>query len=384
MRVQRIDFLLQIALLVATLFASCGTVWAAPGACVYPGPSANSDHTSVSGSGGGTGAVAQGSGIGGTGITPQEAKDAMPVAGKVVFSQGSVEAQNSGRSRPLGKGDAVCVGETILTDQSAWVRIKLDDESLIEVRPVSHLTIKKFVYRAASDDVSLLTLLKGAVRIITGKIGKLHPQNDLVETPTALIGVRGTDHVAAVILPGDKANSPSGTYDTVNSGETFIKTEKGEISIHPNQVGFAGSSEAAPALLKEMPSFLAADAPPAHGSSSSAKQGAGAERPASERASEQAAERPAPRQDVPSPHEHTDGHGGVEIPQLPAQPDLPEAPAILDLPDAPAHIDLPDPHSGSTESAAPSLAASTVPLGEPARHTGNSVADLISGQEDER
>jgi hypothetical protein len=383
MIVQRID-LLQVVLFVAALFAPGGSTWADPGACVYPGPTASDEHAPISGTGtGGTGTVAQGSGIGGTGITPQEAKDAMPVAGKVIFSQGSVQAQNNGRSRPLGKGDAVCVGETILTAESATIRIKLADESLVEVRPVSHLAIKKFVYRAANDDVSLLALLKGAARIITGKIGKLHPQNDLVETPTALIGVRGTDHVAAVILPGDKANSPSGTYDTVNSGETFIKTEKGEIGIHPHQVGFAGNSDAAPILLKEMPSFFATDALPSQGSSSGETQGTEAEHPAG-RSSEQAAERPAPQGSVPSPHDHSDGHGGVEIPQLPVQPDLPDEPTMFDLPEAPPHIDLPDPHSGSTESAAPSLAGTTVPPGAPARHKSNSVADLTTGLEVDR
>lgn len=177
----------------------------------------------------------------------------MPVAGNVISSRGAVEAQSGGRSRNLAAGDAVCVGETILTARSGSAQIRMADDGLITVRPQTQFKIKKFVYRGTGRDSSLFALLKGALRVVTGKIGKRNPQNDLISTPTSTIGVRGTDHEATVILSGGQY--PAGTYDKVNTGVTFIRTEKGEVDIHANQVGFAAATRELPVLLKEMPDF---------------------------------------------------------------------------------------------------------------------------------
>ena len=100
----------------------------------------------------------------------------------------------------------------------------------------------------------MLSLFEGACRIVSGQIGKRLPQNDLVSTPIAIIGIRGTDHEVAII-PAGSAAYPAGVYDKVNMGVTYIKTEQGTIDIHPNQVGFAASQQELPRLLVNMPAF---------------------------------------------------------------------------------------------------------------------------------
>jgi hypothetical protein len=42
--------------------------------------------------------------------------------------------------------------------------------------------------------------------------------------------------------------APVGTYNKVNMGETTLTTEKGTISILPNQMGFAGAADQMPQL----------------------------------------------------------------------------------------------------------------------------------------
>lgn len=210
---------------------------------------------------GGTGAVAEDTGTGGTGIRLGVYITEMQLAGNVTVSQGSVEAQSNGRSRLLAKGDPVCVGETIMTSQSGLVQIRMKDDSLISVRPQTQLKIEKFVYGGTSKDSRLLALLKGSFRIISGKIGKQYPKNDVIKTPTATIAVHGADHEAAVILPDEGGSYPSGTYVKVNNGIIFIRTEKGEVDIHANQVGFAADNGVLPTLLNEMPGFFNASSP---------------------------------------------------------------------------------------------------------------------------
>ena len=41
----------------------------------------------------------------------------------------------------------------------------------------------------------LVALLRGSLRMATGLIGKTHPEAVHVETPTAVIGIRGTDFI---------------------------------------------------------------------------------------------------------------------------------------------------------------------------------------------
>lgn len=268
MKLKRIDSLPQWIALLAVIVTSCGSAWAASGSCTNTnsGMSISSDGTGGTGTGGtgaiaestgtgGTGAVAEDTGAGGTGIRLGVYMAEMQLAGNVANVQGTVEAKSNGRSRLLAKGDSLCVGETVMTSRLGSVQIRMIDDGLITVRPQTQLRIEKFVYSGTNKDTSLLVLLKGACRVITGKVGKGYPQNDVVKTPVATINVHGAEHEVTVILPGDGGSYPSGTYDKVNNGTTSIRTEKGEIDIHPNQVGFAADIGKLPTLLKEIPGF---------------------------------------------------------------------------------------------------------------------------------
>jgi hypothetical protein len=251
MKLTRIDPLLQCIFLLGSIIASCGNAWAASSNCAYPTSGMDTGGTGM----GGTGDVAEGTGMGGTGITLGVYINEMQLAGNVTISQGAVEAQSNGNSRFLAKGDPICVGDTIKTSQSGSVQIRMTDGGLIALRPQTQIKIEKFLYRGTNKDSSLLTLLNGACHIIAGKIGQQHPQNNTLKTPTSTIGVSGADHEATVILPSDSGGYPPGTYDKVNHGTTFIRTEKGEVDIHPNEVGFAAGSGELPILLEEMPVF---------------------------------------------------------------------------------------------------------------------------------
>ena len=253
----RSNLLFQRFILVVILVSTSWSTWALSNTCIYPKPSSDADGYNMGGTGmGGTGAISKGTGIGGTGISPETKLDTNQLAGNVIYSQGIIEAKSHGQSRPLAKGDPICVGETIVTSQSGKLQIRMTDDGLLAIRPGSQLKIEKYAYRGTEEDISVFALLSGASRFVTGNIGKRHPENDFIRTQTATIGVRGTDHETFVILPGDGSVYQSGTYDKVNEGVTFIRTEVGEIDIHPNQTGLAVDIGEAPILLKEIPDFF--------------------------------------------------------------------------------------------------------------------------------
>ena len=356
MRIQRIDLSLQKFLLLAYLASTCGSAWAAASTCAYLKPVTEIDGARIGGTGmGGSGVVSKGTGIGGTGVSPEAEPSAIQLAGNVIYSQGIVEAKSNGRSRQLAKGDPVCVGETIVTSRSGKLQIKMTDDGLVAVRPGTQLKIEKYVYSGTAEDTSVFALLNGASRFVTGKIGKNYPQNDLIRTQTATIGVRGTDHEATVILPGDNRGYLSGTYDRVNTGVTFIRTERGEIDIHPNQVGLAADIGEMPTLLKDIPDFYIT-APSMKEEGSLSEAGNKEEGLAGNKMEGSSPERSGKEIELDHPSEvgtssgehsgfdmdHPESHSRPELPESHALPELPESPSLPELPESPDIPELPE------------------------------------------
>ncbi|MFZ5523087.1 MAG: FecR domain-containing protein [Pseudomonadota bacterium] len=347
----------QKFVLLAFLASGCGSATAASSACVYLKPATEIDDARTGGAGmGGTGTVSKGTGIGGTGVSPETEPDAIRLAGNVTYSQGLAEAKSYGRSRLLAQGDPVCVGETIVTSQTGKLQIKMTDDGLVALRPGTQMKIEKYVYSGTSEDISVFALLNGATRFVTGNIGKSNPQNDLIRTQTATIGVRGTDHEAMVILPGD-SKYPSGTYDKVNTGVTFIRTERGEIDIHPNQVGLAAAIGEMPTLLKDIPDFYSFGSsmqeqgnPPEaghkeEGSAENIREGSTPEQSGKEiefdhptEVGTSSGEHSGNRIDM----DHTESHSRPELPESHALPELPESLEIPELPESPGIPELPE------------------------------------------
>lgn len=166
------------------------------------------------------------------------------VAGYAQFVNGSVQITNAaGQNRVLQKGDAVHESDTVITAKGASAQIRLMDGGIIAVRPDSQLKFDSFVFTGEEDgkDRSFFSLLRGGFRAITGLIGQKNKANYRIATAGSTIGIRGTDHETFVVVPGSElaANTPVGTYNKVNSGETTLTTDKGTINILPNQMGFA-------------------------------------------------------------------------------------------------------------------------------------------------
>lgn len=61
--------------------------------------------------------------------------------------------------------------------------------------------------------------------------------------------------VVSAPAPGQAAIAPPGTYDKVNVGVAFIRTDAGSVDIQRNQVGFAPVTKAAPVILPRIPPF---------------------------------------------------------------------------------------------------------------------------------
>ncbi|MFO1345369.1 MAG: FecR domain-containing protein [Rhodocyclaceae bacterium] len=188
---------------------------------------------------------------------------AQETAGQVQVVVGAAQLIDlSGKSRPLERGAEVKQGDRIVTGEGALVQMKMTDGALLSVRTDTDVTVEKYRHneKSAQDSGMLLKLARGALRSITGWIGGNNPDAYKVVTPTATIGIRGTDHEPVFIpepKPGEIPVGQPGTYDKVNSGATTIHTQIGNIDVKPGQVGFVPMTPGvAPRVLPGIPEFF--------------------------------------------------------------------------------------------------------------------------------
>jgi FecR protein len=175
------------------------------------------------------------------------------VAGHVMFVSGEVsQLSSASKTHLLKKGDAINEGDTLTSAPSASAQIKMEDGGLIALRSDTQLKFDQFNFNGQQDgtEKSFVSLLKGGFRAVTGLIGKVNKNNYRITTPSATIGIRGTDHETYVIVSGSAmaTTSPVGTYNKVNTGETSMSNNMGVMTVLPNQMCFVGSVNDMPVI----------------------------------------------------------------------------------------------------------------------------------------
>lgn len=177
--------------------------------------------------------------------------------GTVDALSGSADVvDQSGKSIVASIGLQIFEGQTINSGPDGEVHLVTEDGGIIAVRPNTVFRVDEYKAEGNSTDKIFMSLLKGTIRSITGWVGKYNNPAYRITTPTATIGIRGTDHETTVIDKGD--GDEPGTYDNVNEGATVIKTPHGTAEVTPGKFAFAPRGRAvAPFFLAQRPHFLA-------------------------------------------------------------------------------------------------------------------------------
>lgn len=179
------------------------------------------------------------------------------VAGRVELVTGDVRFIDAAKkNRRPAKGDPVLSGETIVSGRDGEVHLTMEDSGYLAVRPNTQLKVVDYRARGDKEDRSILRLIEGTFRSITGWIPRVSPRSYRIETITATIGVRGTDH-EPMFLPKGSPLGPPGTYDKVNEGETSLEDKSGVVYIPPNTAGYSSLQDGVRArLLERIPDFF--------------------------------------------------------------------------------------------------------------------------------
>ncbi len=172
---------------------------------------------------------------------------AAPAAGEVVKITGrAMAATQEGNIRRLREGGDVDSGDTLVTNRSSYMRVKMVDGATVILRPNTRFFIEDYkVSETPSENRSFLSLLKGGFRSVTGAIGKRNRAGYRVRTAVATIGIRGTD-IEVVTCQGDCGSDPDGTYLAVKDGEAEITTDVGTQRFTAGTYGYVDNPNSPP------------------------------------------------------------------------------------------------------------------------------------------
>lgn len=122
---------------------------------------------------------------------PSIALAADPI-GKVDRVQGDAEGAAGGKTSALAAGSPVSLNEVVTTGPGARLALVLDDGTALTLGEKAKLAIDRFVYDPSGAS-ALHADVAGAFRYISGKLQPGATRDASVTTPSAVIGVRGTD-----------------------------------------------------------------------------------------------------------------------------------------------------------------------------------------------
>lgn len=174
-------------------------------------------------------------------ISAAFAGQAGAAAGRVEFTAGDATVVGTdGRSRPVVRGTELDTGDTVRTTDGR-VQLRMTDGAFISLQPNTEFGIKNYRFEGKTDGTenALYSLVKGAMRTVTGLVGRVNRNAYRVATPTATVGIRGTGGVIQVLPDG--ATLVQGT-----SGIWFLSNPAGSIDIPAGVSGLAPSDPKQP------------------------------------------------------------------------------------------------------------------------------------------
>lgn len=129
---------------------------------------------------------------------------AVDAVGYVKTSSGRAVALREGMERALAPGQPLFERDTIRTGPESSVGITMKDGTMLSAGPDTELVLDHYAYAPADGDLGFgARVSQGTLDFVSGMLGKLAPESVSVETPTGVIGMRGT-HFVVNVAPGQK------------------------------------------------------------------------------------------------------------------------------------------------------------------------------------
>lgn len=142
-------------------------------------------------------------------------------------------------------------GMTVTTGDNSNIVMKFEDGQVVVLNANTTFKITRYQFNAAQpqNGSAFFSLIKGAMRSISGLIGKHNNSGFRLQTPVATIGIRGTDFMVAT----------GSAYLSVGQGIVSATNAAGTSSFAAGQIGFVAGPAVAPMsmALSQLPASVA-------------------------------------------------------------------------------------------------------------------------------
>ncbi len=121
------------------------------------------------------------------------AQQSQSAAGRIKIASGAAFILRAGALVPAQAGEMVFEADALRTGADGRIGITLKDDTRVSIGPASEVRVDRFVFAPAEGRMGLvLKVVRGVMAYVSGRIAKLAPDSIRLETPAAVVGVRGT------------------------------------------------------------------------------------------------------------------------------------------------------------------------------------------------
>ena len=114
-------------------------------------------------------------------------------AGRIKVASGASFIVRGQTATPATVGEVVFESDILRTGADGRLGVTLRDETRISLGPGSEVQLQRFLYSPADGQFAfVLRIARGIAAYVSGRIAKLSPDAVRLETPTAIVGIRGT------------------------------------------------------------------------------------------------------------------------------------------------------------------------------------------------
>ena len=114
-------------------------------------------------------------------------------AGRIKVASGDAFILRADAVLPATVGQIVLGSDGLRTGADGRLGITLKDDTRVSLGPSSEVRLESFLYEPDAGRLGLaLRFVRGVTAYVSGRIAKLSPDSIRLETPAAIVGVRGT------------------------------------------------------------------------------------------------------------------------------------------------------------------------------------------------
>ena len=198
----------------------------------------------------------------------QPASDATPAdAARVLRSEGATMlVRGMSYSTPVRPEVPIRSGDRIRTGADGRVQLRFTDGALVSLQPDTDFRVESYLFDPARQR-GWFELVQGSMRAVSGRIGKRERDDWRLRTPTATIGIRGTEFTVehARCAAACPAGVEPGLLVAVHAGRVAVTNAAGSVEVPAGRTLRVRDANAEPVLAASTAGAVAASRGPRGG-----------------------------------------------------------------------------------------------------------------------